>query len=185
MNIFEIILIGLGLAMDCFAVSLSCSMGRCKINKLQALKIAFFFGLFQALMPVIGWLLGLSFKNLISEFDHWMAFGILGAIGIKMIIEAFKKEEEKNIKITRLWVLAGLSLATSIDALIVGITFAFLEFNILLTVGIIGLVTFIISLTGIYIGKKFNFINAKKAEIIGGLVLIAIGIKILVEHLNA
>ncbi len=184
MKILEIILIGIGLAMDCFAVSLSCSLGKCRINNSQALKIAFFFGLFQGLMPVIGWLLGLSFKNQISDFDHWIAFGILSAIGIKMFIEAFQKEENKSLQITRIWVLLSLSLATSIDAMIVGISFAFLELNILLTIGIIGMVTFLISLSGIYIGKKFTFITAKKAEIIGGLVLIGIGTKILIEHLN-
>ena len=104
---------------------------------------------------------------------------------MKMLIEAFKNEDEKDLQITRLKVLLTLSLATSIDAMIVGISFAVLELNILLTIGIIGFVTFIISLLGIYIGKKFTFISAKKAEIIGGLVLIGIGVKILIEHLNA
>lgn len=184
MKTLEILLIGIGLAMDCFAVSISCSLGKCKIGTSQAFRIAFFFGLFQALMPVIGWLLGLSFKNLISDFDHWIAFGILSAIGIKMIIETFRKENEKTLQITRIWVLLSLSLATSIDAMIVGISFAFLELNLLLTIGIIGIVTFLISLLGIYIGNKFTFITAKKAEIIGGLVLIGIGAKILIEHLN-
>ena len=102
-----------------------------------------------------------------------------------MIIEAFKKEEEKDLQITKIWRLLSLSVATSIDAMIVGISFAFLELNILLTVGIIGIVTFLISLLGIYIGKKFTFISGKKAEIIGGLVLIGIGTKILIEHLSA
>ncbi len=184
MGILEIILIGTGLAMDCFAVSVSCSLGKNTITPALALKIAFFFGLFQALMPVFGWLLGLSFKGLIAGFDHWIAFGLLSIIGMKMLIEAFKNENEKDLQITRFRVLLGLSLATSIDAMIVGISFAVLELNILLTIGIIGFVTFIISLLGIYIGKKFTFISAKKAEIIGGLVLVGIGTKILIEHLN-
>jgi len=185
MGIPEIILIGIGLAMDCFAVCISCSLVQRDIKTSEALKIAFFFGFFQAVMPVAGWLLGLTFKDLITDFDHWIAFGILGAIGIKMIIEAFKKDNKQELNITKFWVLISLSVATSIDAMIVGISFAFLELNILLTVSIIGFVTFIISLTGIYLGKKFTFISGKKAEIIGGLVLIGIGIKILIEHLNS
>jgi manganese efflux pump family protein len=185
MGIPEIILIGVGLAMDCFAVCISCSLVQRDIKTSEALKIAFFFGFFQAIMPVAGWLLGLTFKDLIADFDHWIAFGILGAIGLKMIIEAFKKENKQELNITKFWVLISLSVATSIDAMIVGISFAFLELNILLTVSIIGFVTFIISLAGIYLGKKFTFISGKKAEIIGGIVLIGIGIKILIEHLNA
>ncbi|HOY31368.1 MAG TPA: manganese efflux pump MntP family protein [Bacteroidales bacterium] len=184
MGIPEIILIGVGLAMDCFAVSVSCSLGKNKITSLLALKIAFSFGFFQALMPVIGWLLGLSFKDMITGFDHWIAFGLLCIIGIKMLIEAFRDEEKKDLQVTRLIVLLSLSVATSIDAMIVGISFAVLELNILVTVGIIGIVTFLISLAGIYIGKRFTFISAGKAEIIGGIVLIGIGLKILIEHLN-
>lgn len=185
MGIPEIILIGVGLAMDCFAVCISCSLVQKDIKTSDALKIAASFGFFQAIMPVLGWLLGLTFKDLIAGFDHWIAFGILGAIGLKMFIEAFKKDNKQELNITRFWVLISLSVATSIDAMIVGITFAFLELNILLTVSIIGLVTFMISMIGIYLGKKVTFINGKKAEIIGGLVLIGIGIKILIEHLNA
>ncbi len=184
MKILDIIIIGIGLAMDCFAVSLSCSLGKCKIKKSYALRIAFFFGLFQALMPVLGWLLGLSFKNLIAAFDHWIAVSLLSAIGIKMIIEAFKNEDQKAIQITQMWVLLSLSLATSIDAMVVGISFAFLDFNIILTTAIIGIITFLITLLGLYIGKKFTFISGKKAEIMGGIVLIGIGVKILIEHLS-
>jgi len=185
MGIPEIILIGVGLAMDCFAVCISCSLVQKDIKTSDALKIAASFGFFQAIMPVLGWLLGLTFKDLIAGFDHWIAFGILGAIGLKMFFEAFKKDNKQELNITKFWVLISLSVATSIDAMIVGITFAFLELNILLTVSIIGVVTFMISMIGIYLGKKVTFINGKKAEIIGGLVLIGIGIKILIEHLNA
>ncbi|HNX06273.1 MAG TPA: manganese efflux pump MntP family protein [Bacteroidales bacterium] len=184
MNITEIILIALGLAMDCFAVSISCSLGKNNISRLLALKIAFFFGLFQGLMPVAGWLLGLSFKDMMSDFDHWISFGLLSIIGIKMIVEAFKKEEDCALNIRKTMVLISLSVATSIDAMVVGISFALLKLNLFLTLGIIGIVTFFVSLAGIYIGKKFTFINAKKAEIIGGLVLVGIGTKILIEHLN-
>ncbi|HNZ42337.1 MAG TPA: manganese efflux pump MntP family protein [Bacteroidales bacterium] len=184
MNITEIVLIALGLAMDCFAVSISCSLGKNNISRLLAVKIALFFGLFQGLMPVAGWLLGLSFKNMMSGFDHWIAFGLLSIIGIKMIVEAFKKEEERDLNIRKTMVLISLSVATSIDAMVVGISFALLKLNMLLTLGIIGIVTFIVSLVGIYIGKKFTFISAGKAAIIGGLVLIGIGTKILIEHLN-
>lgn len=185
MGIPEIILIGVGLAMDCFAVCISCSLVQKDIKTSYALKIAASFGFFQAIMPVLGWLLGLTFKDLIADFDHWIAFGILSAIGLKMFVEAFKKENKQELNITSFWVLISLSVATSIDAMIVGISFAFLELNMLLTVSIIGLVTFMISLIGIYLGKKFTFISGKKAEIIGGLVLIGIGIKILIEHLNS
>ncbi|HOV10417.1 MAG TPA: manganese efflux pump MntP family protein [Bacteroidales bacterium] len=184
MNIIEIILIALGLAMDCFAVSITCSLGKNNISRPLAIKIAFFFGLFQALMPVAGWLLGLSFKDMISGADHWIAFGLLSAIGIKMIVEAFKAGENKELNIRKTMVLLSLSVATSIDAMVIGISFALLKLNILLTLGTIGIVTFLVSLAGIYIGKKFTFISAKKAEIVGGLVLIGIGTKILIEHLN-
>lgn len=119
-----------------------------------------------------------------SGFDHWIAFGLLSIIGIKMIVEAFKKEEERDLNIRKTMVLISLSVATSIDAMVVGISFALLKLNMLLTLGIIGIVTFIVSLVGIYIGKKFTFISAGKAAIIGGLVLIGIGTKILIEHLN-
>ncbi|MEI6123557.1 MAG: manganese efflux pump MntP family protein [Bacteroidota bacterium] len=184
MSLLETILIGIGLAMDCFAVSVSCSIIDKKIRLAQALIIALFFGLFQGAMPVIGWLLGLSFKEYITEFDHWIAFGILGAIGIKMIVESFKKENKKQIQLSKTWVLISLSIATSIDALIVGVSLAFLDVNIIKVVVIIGTITFLISILGLRLGKRIGLIRGNMAELIGGLVLIGIGTKILIEHLT-
>jgi putative Mn2+ efflux pump MntP len=185
LNYLTIFLIAVGLAMDCFAVSISGGMMHRCLKVKDTLKIAFSFGFFQALMPVIGWLLGISFKEFISQVDHWIAFSILGFIGVRMIYEALKKvEKEKRFNINSPSVLLSLSIATSIDALIVGVSFAFLETEILKTILIIGVVTFLISVLGLYLGRKQVFLNGKKAEIIGGLVLIGIGAKILLEHLE-
>lgn len=181
-------LMGVGLAMDAFAVSICKGLAMRKVNKKQALVIGLFFGGFQALMPFIGWLLGTSFEQYITAFDHWIAFVLLAYIGGKMIWEAVKPEEEESVKemdppldIKEMFTLA---IATSIDALAVGITFAFLNYPVGEAVAIIGVTTFIISIAGVYIGNFFGTRYKQKAEIAGGIILCLLGLKILLEHLG-
>ncbi|WP_455392643.1 manganese efflux pump MntP [[Eubacterium] cellulosolvens] len=185
MNFITIIFIAIGLAMDAFAVAITCGI---KINhqKFQnALKIALFFGSFQAFMPVLGWLAGASFQDLIEDIDHWVAFGLLTLIGSRMIFESFRREPGKGqIKELTNYVLLTLAVATSIDALAVGISFAFLNISILIPALIIGIITFVISFTGVYIGHKLGKYFGTKMGLIGGLILIIIGINILIEHLG-
>ena len=169
--------------MDCLAVSISCSIIKKEIRFFEALKIGIAFGFFQALMPVIGWTLGLTFKDYIMAFDHWIAFGTLGAIGLKMIIESLKTKNKKPLEINSIWLILSLSIATSIDALIVGISFAFLQVNILKTIIIIGGITLFISMVGFRMGKSLGSVFGRRAEFIGGLVLIGIGTNILIHHL--
>jgi len=156
-----------------------------KINSKISVVIGLFFGGFQALMPLIGWVLGKQFESYIVSFDHWVAFVLLGFIGGKMILESFSKEEECCVReipdIKELFVLA---IATSIDALAVGITFAFLKVNIAEAVTLIGCTTFILSVGGVYLGSKFGAKYKNKAELAGGIILVLIGLKILLEHLN-
>jgi putative Mn2+ efflux pump MntP len=171
--------------MDCLAVSISCSVIKKEIRFFEALKIGLFFGFFQGIMPVIGWLLGLSFKDYILAFDHWIAFGILGFIGVKMLIESLKKDEKKEWEITSYWLILSLSIATSIDALMIGVSFAFLEVSMLKTVIIIGGITLFISMVGFRMGKSLGSVFGRRAEFAGGLVLIGIGTKILIEHLSS
>jgi len=184
-SLIEIFIIAIGLAMDCFAVSLSCSISSPDLKKQDSLKIAFFFGLFQGGMPILGWLLGKSFYDSVSSIDHWIAFSILTIIGIKMIIEALKEDNEKrNINIKLLKVILLLSIATSIDAFVVGMSFAFLQVNILIAAISIGAITFLIAVFGVFLGKKFGqLIKSKWAEIAGGIILIGIGVKTLIQHL--
>jgi manganese efflux pump family protein len=180
----EIILIAFGLAMDCFAVSITAGATNKKITKSKTIEVAIFFGVFQALMPIIGWLLGFSVKEYIENIDHWIAFGIFLLIGGKMIYETFRKKEEKKIlNIDNVWVIIALSIATSIDALIVGTSFVFLKVYIIKAIIIIGSITFFVSLLGIFVGKRYGYFWGNKAEWIGGIVLIGIGTKILLEHL--
>ena len=170
--------------MDAFAVSICKGLSMKKMNWENAIIIALYFGIFQALMPVIGYFLGTTFESLVTKFDHWIAFVLLLAIGGSMVKEAFSKEEEnKNDKVD-FKTMSILALATSIDALAVGITFAFFEVNVLLAVTIIGLITFIISIIGVKIGNRFGDKYQSKAELTGGIILILLGIKILLEHLN-
>lgn len=182
-------LMGVSLAMDAFAVSVCKGLAMRKVNKKQCLVIALFFGGFQALMPFLGWLLGNRFEGYITSIDHWIAFILLGFIGGKMVVEAIRdKGEEPEITeidppldIKELFVLA---VATSIDALAVGITFAFLEIPIVEAMLIIGITTFVISVAGVYIGNFFGNKYKSKAELVGGIILILIGLKILLEHLR-
>jgi len=184
MSFLEIFLIGLGLSMDCFAVSLSFSTCG-KLQWKDVIKISAFFGIFQGLMPVIGWLIGTSFQSLIQAVDHWLAFGILAFIGIRMVSQFFVHETKRKFTdIRKTSVLLTLSVATSIDALATGISFGFIKVNILEAASVITGVTFIVSLIGSRLGAKSTFIPAKWAELIGGIVLIAIGTKILLDHLG-
>jgi len=184
MDAITVVVIAFGLALDAFAVSVASGFTIKQLRVRHALRIALFFGAFQAVMPAIGWLAGLSLRNLITEFDHWIAFILLAFIGGKMIYESFKLESDrKRIDPLRLDVLLMLAIATSIDALAVGVTFAFLNVAIVWPVLIIGLITFGTSFVGVFIGDRFGHIFESKIELIGGLVLIAIGLKILLEHL--
>ena len=169
--------------MDCFAVSLSFGTAH-KLLWKDILLMAFLFGLFQGIMPLIGWLVGSSIQSLIAPVDHWIAFAILASIGIKMIWQSFNTEGEKrSIDIRKITVLLTLSIATSIDALITGVGFGFIRVNILAAVFIISFITFIVSVIGAKLGEKTTFLPARWAEFFGGAVLIAIGVKVVVEHL--
>ena len=189
MGIIEVILIGIILSMDAFAAAMCRGLTMRKIDYKQAVIIALTFGVFQAVMPIIGWLLGSTFENLISNVDHWVAFGLLTLIGGKMIYDGVTKkkdDEDKKegdkLKIKELLVMA---IATSIDALAVGITFAIVDgLSIWLSVGVIGIITFILCFIGVIIGHKFGNRFEKQATLIGGIVLILIGVKILLEHLG-
>lgn len=184
MGILEISLLGIGLAMDAFAVSICKGLSMKKMNWKNAIIIALYFGIFQALMPMIGYFLGTTFESFVTTFDHWIAFILLALIGGNMIKESFDNEDEKKNDKVDFKTMIVLALATSIDALAVGITFAFFDVNLLLAVAIIGIITFIISILGVKIGNKFGDKYQNKAELIGGIILVILGIKILLEHLN-
>ena len=187
---FEIFLIALALAMDCFAVSVVCGVILQKRENRTMLPLAFYFGLFQAMMPLIGWFLTSRFSSYLQAFDHWIAFGMLGFIGGKMVWDAFKGEEEAGINPRSFKMQIALAVATSIDALAVGITFACTGYDTLRQLAgplaTIGIVSFLMSLLGFGLGVRFGeAVNRKmKPELLGGLILIGIGIKILVEHLT-
>ena len=179
MKLLTIIGIALGLSMDAFSVSVT---NGCIINELKlrhAFRIAFFFGFFQAIMPVIGWASGSVFYKYIQSIDHWIAFGLLSFIGIKMIYESIKKDAEKKQKDCRHYpTLFILSIATSIDALAVGISFSVLNIRIIFPALLIGIITFIVCLIGIFIGNKIGQLFNNKLELVGGIILIGIGVKI-------
>ncbi len=184
MDLISILLIGIGLAMDAFSVSVSDGIILKNPKTHEAAKIALFFGGFQFLMPCVGYLLGSAFARYIEEFDHWIAFVLLAFIGSKMIYEALTDRGDEEIKNPlSAATLVVMAVATSIDALAVGVTFATMNVAVLLAATIIGVVTFFISAAGVYIGSKCGNLFGSKAEIIGGLVLCGIGIKILAEHL--
>lgn len=180
--------------MDAFAVSVCKGLKMRRLNKKNAAVIGLFFGGFQAIMPLIGWLLGKQFEKYITSFDHWIAFVLLAFIGGKMAIEAIKGDDDEQNddggnktsdgEKLDLKELTMLAVATSIDALAVGITFAFLKVNILTAISIIGVTTFVLSIIGVAVGNKFGMKYKSKAEIVGGIVLILIGLKILLEHLG-
>lgn len=184
MSIIEIALIGVGLAMDAFAVSICKGLAMRRMNYKKAIIIAAFFGVFQALMPALGYVLGTTFANKIAAIDHWIAFILLALIGANMIKEALSSDDDEcQDDSLRLGDLIMLSIATSIDALAVGITFAFFNVSLLLSVSMIGIITFIICVIGVKVGNVFGEKYKSKAELAGGLILIAMGAKILIDHL--
>jgi manganese efflux pump family protein len=183
-QVTTVILIAFGLAMDCFAVSISRGLCTKKKRTRTAILIALSFGIFQALMPIIGWYAGETFIKVIEGFDHWVAFALLAAIGLKMILETRKQECEKEEKDLTLPILLTLSVATSIDALAAGLSIAFLGIPVYLSAAIIGAASLSLSLAGFYLGKKAGIGLGGRMEILGGLVLIGIGLKILIEHLS-
>jgi manganese efflux pump family protein len=185
MILSDIILIAIGLAMDCFAVSIACGIAMKPFRWGPAFRVAFFFGLFQALMPLFGWLAGSTFQHLIETFDHWVSFGILVALGGRMIWENFfVHPDEKSLNPFKLKVVLTLALATSIDALAVGISFAFMRIDLWLSIFMIGAASFLFASLGIFIGRRYGHRFNIPAELFGGIVLIGIGVKILLEHLS-
>ncbi len=184
MSIIEIALIGVGLAMDAFAVSICKGLAMRRMNYKKTIIIAAFFGVFQALMPALGYVLGTTFANKIAAIDHWIAFILLALIGANMIKEALSSDDDEcQDDSLRLGDLIMLSIATSIDALAVGITFAFFNVSLLLSVSMIGIITFIICVIGVKVGNVFGEKYKSKAELAGGLILIVMGAKILIDHL--
>lgn len=182
MDFIAIIFIAIGLAMDSFAVSISYGSVLKSFECKKASITGFIMGFFQAIMPVLGWLLAYKFATYIVDFDHWIAFILLLFLGIKMIYESLKKDNEKKICFSFKTLLI-LGVATSIDALAVGISFAFLTIDILLPVLIIGITAFLFSFSGVFIGQRFGKIKGLNIGFIGGLILITIGVKILIEHI--
>ncbi|MBC2890122.1 manganese efflux pump MntP [Gordonibacter massiliensis (ex Traore et al. 2017)] len=188
MGFVELFLVAVGLSMDAFAVSVCKGLCMKHLDVRQALVIALFFGGFQALMPLVGWALGTQFEQYITPVDHWIAFVLLAFIGGKMLWDAFRGGEEElscpaDGKLD-LRELVMLSVATSIDALAVGITFAFLRVDIVSSVALIGATTFVLALAGVAVGHRFGARYEKPATIVGGIVLVLIGTKILLEHLG-
>lgn len=183
MGFIELLLIAVGLSMDAFAVSVCKGLSVKKVGVKHAALAGLYFGGFQFLMPVIGYLLGFRFESVIENIDHWVAFVLLAFIGGNMIKESFGKAEELNDDFSVKTMLL-MAIATSIDALAVGITFAFLEVQILPAAGLIGVTTFLLSFVGIYIGNAFGTRYKSKAELAGGIILVVIGVKILLEHLG-
>lgn len=183
MELWELFLISLGLSADAFAVSVCKGLSAKKVTAKNLLTAGLYFGGFQALMPILGFWLGSSFEEFIVSIDHWIAFGLLGIIGVNMIKESFGNPEEVDASFS-LSSMLPLAVATSIDALAVGITFAFLRVSIVPAVSFIGSITFILSALGIWLGHRFGVRYKAKAEFLGGVVLILMGIKILLEHLG-
>lgn len=186
MGLFEIFMIGVGLSMDAFAASICKGLNMRRLSAKNMLIIGLFFGGFQALMPAVGWILGNQFEVYITSVDHWVAFALLAFIGGKMIYDAFHGDEdgccnEKTDKLDMKEVLT-LAVATSIDALAVGISFAFLQVEILKAVSVIGVTTFVLSVVGVAVGNMFGAKYEKNATLAGGIILILIGLKILLEH---
>lgn len=183
-DILSILLIAFGLAADCFAVAISSSIAMKNVSLIQILRASLSFGIFQALMPLLGWLAGRTVVDLVSGFDHWIAFALLAVIGGRMIWESIHSNNDCEKKdITKGILLLTLSVATSIDAFAIGLTFAFLEVNIVLASATIGVITFIISILGFLIGRKAGKLIGKQAEIVGGIVLIGIGLRVLLTHI--
>lgn len=187
MGLIELFLIAVGLSMDAFAVAVCKGLAMKKCTWAKAGIVGLYFGVFQGLMPAVGYLLGVQFKDVITSIDHWIAFLLLGIIGISMLKEAFDKDEceecseDESLDVRT---MLGLAVATSIDALAVGVTFAFLQVEIVPAVLFIGCTTFVISVAGVKIGNLFGARYQKGAQITGGVILILLGVKILIEHLG-
>ena len=185
MGLVELFILALGLSMDAFAVSICKGLSVQKLRPKHCLICGVYFGGFQALMPFLGWLLGIQFQSLITSVDHWIAFVLLGIIGANMIREALEKDDEDECPAAAFdfKTMLPMAVATSIDALAVGVTFAFLDVDIVPAVSFIGVTTFVCSAIGVKIGNVFGIKFKSKAELLGGVVLIAICLKILIEHL--
>ncbi len=184
MGLVTIFIIAVGLAMDAFAVSIASGTLYKKLNIRHGLRMAVFFGGFQSIMPLIGSLAAMSFVEYIESYDHWVAFGLLGAVGGKMIYESFKiKAANERADASNMLVLLLLSVATSIDALAVGVTLPMVDAPVAITVTIIGVVTFVLSYIGVLIGSKVGHLFENRIEAVGGIILIGIGIKILLGHM--
>lgn len=186
MDFISLLLVAIGLSFDSFAISICSGLSLCRkhLKIADAFKIAITLAVFQAIMPVLGWLLGSAFKNLIQSADHWIAFGLLAFLGVRMIIEGREPIEKKKVKNPLQWrVLITMAIATSIDAFAVGISFSFFYDSMLIPAIVIGVVTLIASLSGIYMGRNAGKRIAGSSEIFGGIILIIIGVKILIEHL--
>lgn len=190
MTNLEIWLLAVGLAMDCFAISIASGIILKRVRMRPMLTMAFFFGFFQAIMPMIGWICASTFNHLIEDVDHWIAFAILAFLGGRMIVGSCKDEEHRHeFDPTRLKVVLALAVATSIDALAIGVSFACLGMKTFATIlsptGIIGLVSFVMSMIGLTLGIRFGcgFARKMRAELWGGIILVIIGTKILIEHL--
>ena len=183
MQLWELFLTAVALSMDAFAVSVSKGLAMQKVTFKKALIVGVWFGGFQALMPAVGYLLGRQFEQYITAVDHWIAFVLLGVIGVNMILESRHPAEEQTPDFGVKTMLT-MAVATSIDALAVGISFAFLQVDIVPAVSFIGAVTFILSAVGVKIGNVFGAKYKSKAELVGGIILVAMGVKILLEHLG-
>jgi putative Mn2+ efflux pump MntP len=177
------ILVALSLAMDSFSVAITTGLSNEQVDVTAALKVGGLFGAVQAIMPVIGWFVGVSIIDYIAAFDHWVAFGLLCVIGCRMIYESVHAASWKLITSLRMGVLLMLAVATSIDALAVGLSWSFLQIPILIPALTTGIITFSLSFIGVYVGKKFGQYVHNRIAVIGGLILIAIGVNILLEHL--
>ncbi len=184
MELYTLVFIAIGLSMDALAVSISSGLVIPNVNRSHGLKIGFSFGLFQAVMPILGWLAGTTFRRYIESVDHWIAFLLLGLVGARMIYEALTDHSSgQTLNPLDPKVLLLLSLATSIDAMAVGLSFAILHVPLFPAVVIIGIITFLFSGAGVYLGKRATAFFGKFVEILGGIILLGIGVKILIEHL--
>ena len=184
MGLLELFLVAVGLSMDAFAVAVCKGLALRKVNWRQMALVGLWFGGFQALMPLLGYFVGVQFKDQITFIDHWIAFALLAVIGGNMVWESFSKEEECPDASLNVKAMLPMAIATSIDALAVGVGFAFLDVNIGAAVSFIGVITFLLSMVGVKVGSLFGAKYKSKAELVGGVILILLGLKILLEHLG-
>jgi len=184
MDFFIIFIVAISLSFDTFAISVSSGIAYQEITFWEACKIALTLAFFQTLMPFAGWGFGIQIRSYIENIDHWIAFGLLLFLGLKMIREAFKNKEDKEFNPLKPLTLLTIAIATSIDALTVGFTFSLINIPIIIAGFVIGSVTYIASMTGILVGKSLKTKNPAIIDVIGGLILIALGTKILIEHLS-